>query len=95
MSDEEYLKFCKEATNSINALKLVIKYSDDIAQWATEITSGSQGKWDLGVYINENIVGLDTQHELEAFEKEISDAKVTEFLKDFIVDLEVKNSLMS
>lgn len=45
MGDEEYLKFCKEATNSINALKLVIRYSDDIAQWATEITSGSQGNF--------------------------------------------------
>lgn len=75
MSDEEYLKFSEEARNSINALKLVISTSDDIAQWATEITSVSQ-------------VGLDTQHDLEAFEKEIRDTKVSEYLKDFIVDLE-------
>jgi len=44
----------------------------------------------LGLYSYKKIVGLDTQHELEAFEKEISDAKVTEFLKDFIADLAVK-----
>jgi len=38
---------------------------------------------------NEEIVGADTQHELEEYEKSIMDSNISDFLHEYIEELEV------
>jgi len=87
-SEEDYAKFNDEARKSMAALRIVIMCSKDIAKAPDSINDGKSKllRWILMCIF---IVGADTQHELEEYEKGIMDSNISDFLSEYIGELEV------